>query len=117
MASRALTRRQAEIAALLAQDLTNETIARRLAISPSTVSTHIQQLRWRLGLTSRNQIAASVIADLAGADDTPGRLGDLIADATGGRLAEHTSIRAPKAAGKLLPPSSRSSRRSLRQVP
>jgi DNA-binding NarL/FixJ family response regulator len=86
MASRILTRRQAEIAAFLAHNLTNETIARRLAISPSTVSTHVQQLLWRLDLTSRDQLAAFVKNGRISVDVDPSGLGGPNVDVTPRKL-------------------------------
>jgi DNA-binding CsgD family transcriptional regulator len=95
MASRTRTRRQTEIAALLAYGLTNETIARWLAISPSTVSTHVQQLLWRLDLTSRDQLTAFVKNRRIGVDEDPSRPGGLSVDVATRRPDEHDSIRSP----------------------
>jgi DNA-binding CsgD family transcriptional regulator len=55
-----LTRRQAEILALLPQGLTNSAIARRLHISPKTVDHHVSAILAKLGATSRAQAAGSV---------------------------------------------------------
>jgi two-component system, OmpR family, sensor kinase len=52
-----LTRRQQELAACVAEGLTNEQIAERLVISDGTVANHIAQIMRRLGFTSRTQIA------------------------------------------------------------
>jgi len=52
-----LTRRQQELAACLAEGLTNEQIADRLMITEGTVANHIAQIMRRLVLTSRTQIA------------------------------------------------------------
>ncbi|WP_214322849.1 ATP-binding protein [Nonomuraea sediminis] len=51
-----LTPREAEVARLAAQGLTNKEIARRLVISQRTAETHIQHILTKLGFTSRNQI-------------------------------------------------------------
>ncbi len=48
-----LTAREREVLGLLAQGLTNKTIAKRLGISPKTVSNHIERVYAKLGVTSR----------------------------------------------------------------
>jgi len=58
----ALTRREREIALLVAEDLKNFSIARRLALSPATVATYIQRIQARLGLEDRREIKAWVQA-------------------------------------------------------
>lgn len=55
-----LTRREREVAALVAQGLTNREIAARLFISERTAESHVEQIRGKLGFRSRNQIAAWV---------------------------------------------------------
>ncbi|MFF1953478.1 helix-turn-helix transcriptional regulator, partial [Kitasatospora herbaricolor] len=52
-----LTRREREIAGLVAKGLPNKDIAERLVISPRTVETHVQNVLTKLGFTSRTQIA------------------------------------------------------------
>ena len=52
-----LTRRQQEIAALVAEGLTNEEIATRLVIATGTAANHIEQILGRLGLKNRAQLA------------------------------------------------------------
>ena len=52
-----LTRRQQELAACVAEGLTNEQIADRLTITEGTVANHIAQIMRRLGFASRTQIA------------------------------------------------------------
>jgi len=54
----AITRRQAHVAALVAQGLTNAQIALRLAVSERTAEWHVEELRNKLGFTSRAQVAA-----------------------------------------------------------
>ena len=53
-----LTRREAEIAALVARGLTNRQIAQRLVISEGTAANHVQHILNKLGFDSRAQIAA-----------------------------------------------------------
>jgi predicted ATPase/DNA-binding CsgD family transcriptional regulator len=55
-----LTRRQSEIATLVAEGLSNKQIAKRLVISQRTVDTHIENVLVKMGFTSRGQIAAWV---------------------------------------------------------
>ena len=52
-----ITRRQQEIATLLAEGLSNAAIAERLVISEGTVANHIEHILRRLGLQSRTQVA------------------------------------------------------------
>jgi DNA-binding NarL/FixJ family response regulator len=54
---RELSRRQREVAALIAAGYTNQEIARELSLAMGTVNSHIQQVRWRLGVEHRTQIA------------------------------------------------------------
>ena len=55
-----LTRREREIAELLAQGLSNKEIAAGLVISQRTVETHVDHVLGKLGLTSRAQVASWV---------------------------------------------------------
>jgi len=48
-----LTKREQEIAALVAESLTNSQIARRLIISSRTVDAHIASIYGKLGISSR----------------------------------------------------------------
>jgi predicted ATPase/DNA-binding CsgD family transcriptional regulator len=52
-----LTRREREVAALVAEGLTNRQIAARLFISERTADSHLEQIRQKLGVSSRSQIA------------------------------------------------------------
>jgi non-specific serine/threonine protein kinase len=61
-----LTRRETEIAHLVAQGLTSRDIAAKLVISPRTVETHVDHILGKLGFTNRAQIAAW-LADAHGA--------------------------------------------------
>ena len=54
----ALTRREREVADLVAQGLTNRGIAEELVLSPRTVDGHVERILAKLAFTSRAQIAA-----------------------------------------------------------
>jgi len=53
-----LTGREREVAALLAEGLTNGQLAERLFISPKTAAVHVSNILAKLGLSSRAEIAA-----------------------------------------------------------
>jgi DNA-binding NarL/FixJ family response regulator len=52
-----LTRREKEVAALVAQGWTNRQIATELSISEHTVAAHVANIRKKLGLRSRSQLS------------------------------------------------------------
>jgi DNA-binding NarL/FixJ family response regulator len=52
-----LTPREREVAALVAQGLTNREIAGRLYLSERTAQNHVQHILTKLGLPNRSQIA------------------------------------------------------------
>jgi DNA-binding CsgD family transcriptional regulator/DNA-binding beta-propeller fold protein YncE len=58
----ALTRREREVAALVAEGLTNRDIATRLFISERTVDGHLEHIREKLGVSSRAQVATWYVA-------------------------------------------------------
>jgi DNA-binding CsgD family transcriptional regulator len=58
LAASLLSRREHEVALLLAEGCTNREIADRLVISERTAENHVQRIMNRLGLRSRTQIAA-----------------------------------------------------------
>ena len=62
MVAPSLTRREREVAILVAQGLTNREIATRLFISERTAESHVEQIRGKLGFHSRTQIVAWVAA-------------------------------------------------------
>ncbi|WP_433379678.1 ATP-binding protein [Actinoplanes sp. CA-142083] len=53
-----LTRREREVALLVAEGLTNQAIAERLVIGRRTANTHVEHILTKLDFTSRAQIAA-----------------------------------------------------------
>ncbi|MGF0243389.1 ATP-binding protein [Rhodococcus erythropolis] len=57
-----LTRREQQVAELVAQGLTNRAIAEHLFISPRTAQGHVEHVLTKLGFTSRAQIAAWVVS-------------------------------------------------------
>ena len=70
-----LTRREQDVAALVARGLSNGQIAAALVISPRTVETHVQHIMDKLGCSSRAQIAAWSTAFRAAAPPRPGARG------------------------------------------
>ncbi len=56
-----LTRRERQVADLIAEGLTNQAIADRLVISPRTAQGHVEHILAKLGFTSRAQVAAWVV--------------------------------------------------------
>jgi DNA-binding CsgD family transcriptional regulator/tetratricopeptide (TPR) repeat protein len=56
-----LTRREREVAALVAEGLTNAELARRLYISPKTAAVHVSNILMKLGMSSRAEVAAWVV--------------------------------------------------------
>jgi pimeloyl-ACP methyl ester carboxylesterase/DNA-binding CsgD family transcriptional regulator len=55
-----LTSRELEVAGLVAQGLTNQSIATRLSVAPRTAEAHVENIRRKLQVRSRAQIAAWV---------------------------------------------------------
>lgn len=55
-----LTDRELQVAGLVAEGLTNQSIARRLAVAPRTAEAHVENIRRKLQVHSRAQIAAWV---------------------------------------------------------
>jgi DNA-binding CsgD family transcriptional regulator len=56
-----LSRRELEVAELVAQGLSNSAVASRLFLSPATVATHISRILEKLGFASRVEIAAWIV--------------------------------------------------------
>lgn len=61
-ATGALTKRESEIAELVALGMTNKQIASKLVIAQRTADAHVQNILTKLGFNSRAQIAAWVTA-------------------------------------------------------
>jgi DNA-binding NarL/FixJ family response regulator len=59
----ALTPREREVAALLAEGLTNAELARRLYISPKTAAVHVSNILAKLGMASRTEVAAWAVRE------------------------------------------------------
>ncbi|MFI7408890.1 ATP-binding protein [Streptomyces sp. NPDC049627] len=57
-----LTRRETEVAELVAQGLANQQIADRLVIARRTAEGHVERILGKLGFNNRSQIAAWVVA-------------------------------------------------------
>lgn len=57
-----LTAREREVAALIAQGLSNPAIASRLMIAERTAEGHVQSILNKLGFNSRAQVAAWAVA-------------------------------------------------------
>jgi len=64
----ALTPREREVAALVAQGLTNVEVAKRLTVSIPTVKSHLASVYEKLGLHTRVALARAVYAQSADAD-------------------------------------------------
>jgi DNA-binding CsgD family transcriptional regulator len=60
-----LTPREREVAALIAEGLTNAELAARLYISKKTAAVHVSNILGKLGVSSRTQVAASLRAEAA----------------------------------------------------
>ncbi|BAH51263.1 putative LuxR family transcriptional regulator [Rhodococcus opacus B4] len=58
-----LTKREQQVAELIAEGLTNKAIAARLVISQRTAQGHVEHILTKLGFTSRAQVAAWVVEE------------------------------------------------------
>ncbi|MHA4850580.1 protein kinase domain-containing protein [Rhodococcus sp. MSC1_016] len=61
--STTLTKREQQVAELIAEGLTNKAIAARLVISQRTAQGHVEHILTKLGFTSRTQVAAWVVEE------------------------------------------------------
>jgi DNA-binding CsgD family transcriptional regulator len=66
----ALTPREREVVALLAEGLTNAQLAERLYISPRTAAVHVSNVLTKLGMTSRTEVAAWAVRTGATGDES-----------------------------------------------
>jgi DNA-binding NarL/FixJ family response regulator len=66
-----LTRREREIAALLACDLPNKEIARRLHLGPATIKNHVHNILQKLNLRHRGDVARLQLNQIYGASPEP----------------------------------------------
>ena len=65
-----LTAREREVAALVAEGLTNAAIAKRLYISPRTAAVHVSNILAKLGVSNRSELTAwAVRSGLVGASE------------------------------------------------
>jgi DNA-binding NarL/FixJ family response regulator len=60
-AAQRLTRRELEVAVLIAQGLTNRQIAEELVVAQRTAETHVERILGKLGFASRAMVAAWVV--------------------------------------------------------
>jgi DNA-binding CsgD family transcriptional regulator/tetratricopeptide (TPR) repeat protein len=67
----ALTPREREVAALLAEGLSNGEVARRLFISTKTASVHVSHILGKLGMASRAEVAAWAVRAGVARDPDP----------------------------------------------
>jgi DNA-binding CsgD family transcriptional regulator len=86
----ALTRREREVAALVAEGLTNREIAERLYISERTADGHLEHIREKLAMSSRAQVAAWYVTRSQAAAAQP----SAAAPAARGRLSRTSAVRA-----------------------
>ena len=63
-ASTRLTKRERQVAELIAEGLTNQAIADRLVISPRTAQGHVEHILAKLGFSSRTQVAAWLVEQI-----------------------------------------------------
>jgi non-specific serine/threonine protein kinase len=61
-----LTRREREVATLIAEGLSNREIASRLVVAQRTAEGHVENILSKLGFTSRAQVAAWLAAQQSG---------------------------------------------------
>ncbi len=55
-----LTKREHEVAALVAEGMTNQGIAERLFIAPATVKNHLSHIFTKLNIAKRSELAEEV---------------------------------------------------------
>ena len=62
-----MTRREQQVADLIAQGLSNKDIAADLVISQRTAESHVEHILTKLGFTSRAQVAAWIAGHVGAA--------------------------------------------------
>jgi DNA-binding NarL/FixJ family response regulator len=67
-----LTPREREVAALIADGLTNKDIAARLVVSKRTVDAHVEHILGKLGYSSRLQVATLARRNGSAPEQDPG---------------------------------------------
>jgi DNA-binding NarL/FixJ family response regulator len=72
-ADASLTPREREIAALVACNLPNKEIARRLCLGPATIKNHVHNILQKLDIHRRGEIAALRLKRSVWSTDTPAR--------------------------------------------
>jgi DNA-binding NarL/FixJ family response regulator len=70
-----LTRREREVAELIARGYTNQQIAEALVLTRGTVANHVAHILGKVGVTNRTQIAARVLEAHAQPPPSPRRHG------------------------------------------
>jgi DNA-binding CsgD family transcriptional regulator len=90
-----LTRRESEVADLIARGLTNDQIAQQLVLTAGTVANHVAHILTKLGVQSRVQIATAVVRQNAvgGAEDVLALLQrlQLLQNAEVGDILQHAT--------------------------
>jgi DNA-binding NarL/FixJ family response regulator len=66
-----LTRREREVAELIARGFTNQQIAETLVLTRGTVANHVAHILGKVGVTNRTQIAARVLEAIAQPKSAP----------------------------------------------
>jgi DNA-binding NarL/FixJ family response regulator len=66
MTDRPLTKREEQIAELVAKGRTNDEVAAELGLGPKTVETHLTRIYRKLGVRSRTELAARARAEVGG---------------------------------------------------
>lgn len=90
-----LTRREKELAGLVSKGLTNREIAARLFISERTAERHLENIRTKLGFTTRSQVAAwaATYGELRSSGTLPGGALPAPASSFVGRSREIREVR------------------------
>jgi non-specific serine/threonine protein kinase len=95
-----LTRREREVAELLATGLTNHQIAESLVISRRTAESHVLRIMTKFGVTSRAQIAARLAGRKGPGGNSPSRSSGGLGDERDQKGENRADGRAPTAPGR-----------------